>query len=146
MSEEPLPPYGSPSPAPTPDKQLSHEPSPAANRAPTPVPPNEQHITLLGGLRRSGPWSVPRQVSVVCLIGGVHLDLRDADLPAGEVVLQHFSLVGGVHVIAPEHVGIRIDGLRLIGGQSVEGTSGPTTTTLVIRSFGVLGGIRVRRR
>ena len=143
MTEDPLPPYGSPAPTPAPAPDL--EPGSGYAPEPSALPPNEQHITLVGGLRRSGRWVAPRQTTVACLIGGVDLDLRDAVLPAGEVVVQHLSVIGGVSVLVPSHVAVRVEGLRLVGGRSFQEAAGPTTTTLVIRSFGIIGGVEVRQ-
>lgn len=160
MTEEPLPPYGSPTPVPQrpaggpepryepryePGYEPGHEPGYAPGRVPAPLTSHEQHFMLVGGLTRSGRWTVPRKLTVICAVGGVDLDLSTADLPAGQVVLEHFSAVGGVEVTLPEHVDVRIEGLRLLGGQNIAAAPGPFTTTLVIRSFGVVGEIRVRR-
>jgi len=74
----------------------------------------------LGGVRRTGRWRVPPREVFVTLLGGMHLDLRDAVLGAEEVSLTVVALLGGVRTIVPPGVEVDVDGLTLLGGRHVE--------------------------
>ncbi|MFD2079600.1 protein of unknown function [Actinopolymorpha cephalotaxi] len=103
------------------------------------------HVTPLGGLRRSGRWRMRDQLVSVTLIGGVDLDLREAQLDAPEVTLTSVSVIGGVSLTVPPGVSVVTEGFSLLGGRriDVDEVAGDDAPTLRVRSFSVLGGLRV---
>jgi Domain of unknown function (DUF1707)/Cell wall-active antibiotics response 4TMS YvqF len=105
------------------------------------------HISPIGGFSVSGPWRMARQVIVVSLIGGAHLDLSQAQLAAKEVTLTKVSLVGGVTIDVPPAIRVDASGFSLIGGTSVDAgpEPGPGAPTVHIRAFSLLGGTRIYR-
>jgi len=52
----------------------------------------------MGGARRRGRWVVPRRYTCFALMGGIELDLREAQFSQRDVTIQAFSLMGGVDV------------------------------------------------
>ncbi|MEV4343878.1 LiaF domain-containing protein [Actinoplanes sp. NPDC049596] len=102
-------------------------------------------VSLLGGVKRRGPWRLPRDMRVVSVIGGLDLDLTGAELPADPVITK-FSLVGGVSLRVPATVTVEVAGFRLLGGTRLDsGTTATPTITLRIRDYTVVGGIRIER-
>jgi hypothetical protein len=53
------------------------------------------HLRLLGGMKRSGHWQVPADTVAISLVGGVDLDLSDAEISTPEVTITKVSLAGG---------------------------------------------------
>lgn len=105
-------------------------------------------VRPLGGVRRTGRWRVPPREVFVTLLGGMHLDLRDAVLGAEEVSLTVVTLLGGVNVIVPPGVEVDVDGFTLLGGRHVEvdpspPRAGSNAPRLRIRIVTVLGGVHV---
>src|ERR1044072_4839669 len=47
-------------------------------------PDSERHLAILSGLERKGRWVVPREMSVLAMMGGADLDLREARFAAQE--------------------------------------------------------------
>ncbi|MET9022826.1 DUF1707 domain-containing protein [Actinopolymorpha sp. NPDC004070] len=103
------------------------------------------HVTPLGGLRRSGRWRMRDHLLSVTLIGGVDLDLREAQLDAPEVTLTSVSVIGGVSLTVPPGVSVVTEGFSLLGGRSidVDEVAGDDAPTLRVRAYSVLGGLRV---
>jgi len=102
-------------------------------------------VSLIGGMRREGPWTMQPRTLFLSLVGGAHLDLSQALLTSNDLVLTVGSLVGGVDVTVPTDVEVVVQGIRLLGGRSVEPATPPTRATLTIRSYGGVGGVSVRR-
>jgi Domain of unknown function (DUF1707) len=105
-------------------------------------------IAIMGGARRRGRWVVPRRYTCFALMGGIELDLREAQFSQRDVTIQAFSLMGGVSVIAPEDIEIDVTGLGIMGGfdHEASGPGTPGAPRLKVIGFSVMGGVDVRRK
>jgi hypothetical protein len=105
-------------------------------------------LALLGGLRLAGRLKLPERIVRVAAIGGVDADLTEAEFPAGgEFTLVKVSLIGGLEMRVPASA--RVEALSIaIGGRSIEDGGGDADQAgprVRIYSFGLLGGVKVRR-
>jgi hypothetical protein len=69
-----------------------------------------------GGVRRSGPWVLPRRIEATVVGGSVRLDLTEAviTLPTLEIAL---SMRGGsLHLLIPTDVVVDADEVVMLGG------------------------------
>ncbi len=100
-------------------------------------------IALLGGARSS---KIGSRRTHVAAVGGMNLDLRDAEL-TGETTITKVSLVGGVSAVVPANVRVEVEGFNLFGGRNVERPAdlAPDAPVLKIRAYGIFGGVDVRR-
>jgi len=108
-----------------------------------------QHIlAVLGGSTRKGAWSPAGELRVLCVMGGVTLDFRDADLLEGETVVTALMVMGGVDVKVPPDVHVRCEGLGLLGGfaSTTHRAREDDAPTLVFRGVAVMGGLDVKIR
>jgi len=104
------------------------------------------HVRLLGGMQRGGRWQVPADTVAISLVGGVDLDLTDAEINTPEVTITKVSPVGGVRLVVPRQMNVVVTGFSLIGGTHVEpGVSADRAPTVRINAFGIFGGVDVRR-
>jgi hypothetical protein len=104
------------------------------------------HLRLLGGMKRDGHWQVPADTVVISLVGGVDLDLTDAEIGTPEVTITKVSLVGGVRLVVPRQMNVVVTGFNLAASTHVEpGVSADGAPTLRINAFGIFGGVDVRR-
>ena len=104
------------------------------------------HLRLLGGMKRAGGWEVPADTVAISLVGGVNLDLADAEIGTPEVTITKVSPVGGVRLVVPRQMNVVVTGFNLFGGTHVEpGVSAAGAPTLRINAFGIFGGVDVRR-
>lgn len=82
---------------------------------------------------------------ITAVLGGVELDLRDADIKK-EATIDIFALMGGVEIRVPTHWTVRSDAMAILGG--VENSTKPdvkkTSPTLVITGTVSLGGVEIR--
>jgi hypothetical protein len=133
------PPSGAPAPAPA----RSLVPEAQVRRSATVV-------SVMGGTRRTGAWTVPRKLKVVALMGGSQLDFREAHLPAGRIDVHVMALMGGVELIVPPHLAVEAQGLAVMGGfEHVErAPKAPEPGQPVLRVTGVaiMGGVSIEMR
>jgi hypothetical protein len=76
----------------------------------------ERLVAIMSGIVRRGLWRIPRRLRVVAIMGGVELDLRQAELPPGVTEISAFVLMGGLVVRVPPGVRLETDGFAFMGG------------------------------
>jgi Domain of unknown function (DUF1707) len=104
-------------------------------------------IAILGGVDRSGTWVVPPRHSVVALLGGVQLDLREARFSQRVVTIDVFTLMGGVDIIVGEDVEVDVSGFGIMGGfdHRASGPGLPGAPKVRVVGLALMGGVNVRR-
>jgi hypothetical protein len=107
--------------------------------------PRSTTIALLGGLRLAGRLHLPRRLLHISLVGGMDLDLSQAEFTSAQLDIVKVSLVGGVELVVPADVRVVVGGLVLLGGNDIEGRPESSFGARVVRlrSFGLVGGVRV---
>ena len=122
----------------------------AAATGPAAAPAKPQwSMSLIGGTRRRGRWLVPARLGHLAVIGGLNLDLREAQLSGTEAQIDAYSVIGGVSVTVPRGVRVLVEGYTLLGGRRIqvdETAVGPGAPTVRIRLFSLIGGVDVRNR
>ena len=103
-------------------------------------------ISPIGGTRHRGHWRVPRHTVAIGILGGVDVDLGEAELAAPEVMITKVSIIGGVSVRVPPGVRVEVSNFSILGGRNVNlaGPLAPNAPVLCIRSFSIIGGVNVR--
>jgi hypothetical protein len=99
--------------APLPATALATQPSEVALDR---FPEKRRWLCIMSGVDKSGRWTVPRKMSVVCFWGGAELDLREADIAPGVTELHVICIMGGCHLIVPPSLAVEIDGTAIMGG------------------------------
>ncbi len=103
-------------------------------------------VALMGGLRASGRVRVEDRIVRVTTLGGVDLDLGEAEFTAPRVTIVKVSLIGGVDLTVPADARVEVHGLS-IGGRDVEAaTADAPGPEIVVHNYGLLGGVKVTRR
>lgn len=80
--------------------------------------PEQDHITAIAfwwGAQRRTRTRTFRSASLTAIMGGVDLDLRDADID-GSARIDVFAFWGGVEIKVPRTWQVRTSGLPLLGG------------------------------
>src|SRR4051812_36030738 len=92
------------------------------NHSSSPASHEHRAVTIrpMGGLRRTGFVALTRRLALYTLIGGMDLDLRDAQIPPEGITITKVSLIGGVDLVVPGDVRVEVNGVSLIGGKDVE--------------------------
>jgi hypothetical protein len=73
-------------------------------------------IAIMSGSTRRGRWVVPRKYNAFAFWGGVVIDLRDANFAEQETVIRASAIMGGIQIIAPPDVDVRVEGFGVMGG------------------------------
>jgi class 3 adenylate cyclase len=129
------------------------EPTPADvsnETASEPVPRKRRWlVAIMGGERQRGRWRADRNIGALALMGGVHIDLRDATLESDEVEILAWAVMGDVHVTVPEGIPVDFSGFMLMGNRSnktsrVEPLRG--APRIKIRGYGMWGSVAVHSR
>jgi Domain of unknown function (DUF1707) len=69
---------------------------------------------VFGRDSREGRWVVPESLPVLAVFGEVELDLRDAILQSGRVVVYATMIGGTLHVILPDGVTVETSGTAVL--------------------------------
>jgi hypothetical protein len=104
---------------------------------------------VAGGGDHRGRWHVAERVTVVNVLGGADLDLREATLAGPEVEITVFSFLGGSDITVPEGVHVELAGFGVLGGNDLrlEGPEPPPGAPVIrVRAYSILGGTDVRTR
>jgi hypothetical protein len=134
---------------PSPEERAGFTPA-AAPAAGPPAPARSASpvvLGILGGGDRKGRWRVPPRMTVINVMGGADLDLRDAVLETPEVEITVWSLMGGSTITVPEGSHVELDGFALMGGNDLrlEGGNAPPGAPVVrVRAWSLMGGTDVR--
>ena len=106
-------------------------------------------LGILGGGDRRGRWRVAPRVTVVHVLGGADLDLREATLTAPEVTIWVISIFGGSDIVVPEAVHVELSSFALFGGDDLklEGPEPePGAPVVHVRTVSLFGGTDVTTR
>ena len=125
-------------------------PAPVASKPMAGTKTSKTLLAVMGGVFRRGVWRVPQRIRAVALMGGIQLDLRDAELTSSVVEITAIAIMGGIEVIVPPGVRVESDGLALMGGfedKVVEpGASAlaPTAPLVRITGLALMGGVEAK--
>ncbi|WP_420874573.1 LiaF domain-containing protein [Oceanobacillus caeni] len=84
--------------------------------------------------------------SVVTIMGGAEIDLRDAIIAEG-AMLDFTSILGGISIIVPENVQVEISGIPILGGwEDSTRKHGESEEVVVLKlnCLTILGGVEIR--
>ena len=102
----------------------------------------------MGGEQRKGRWRPARRTNALSIMGGVDIDLREAELADGAEILA-IPIMGGVTVTVPEGVSVELSGFALMGGNSGPDDKVlplPNSPVVRVRAFSLMGGVVVERK
>jgi Domain of unknown function (DUF1707)/Cell wall-active antibiotics response 4TMS YvqF len=106
-------------------------------------------LGVLGSGDRRGRWRVARKVTVINVLGGADLDLREATLAAPEVTIWVISLFGGSDIVVPEGVHVELSSFALFGADrlKLEGPEPePGAPVVHVRTVSLFSGTDVKTR
>jgi len=114
-------------------------------------PARARHVAIMGGLDRRGAWVVPAQMTVLAVMGGANLDMREAQFAAREVVLTVNAFMGGADIVVGPSTNVVMEGIGIMGGYAGPSSRVPleldeTSVTLRVRGVAIMGGVSVSRK
>jgi hypothetical protein len=119
--------------------------------APAPAPAGKERrwvVAIMGGETRKGRWRPSRRTNAIAVMGGIDIDLREAELADGAEFLA-IGVMGAVSIVVPEGVSVEMSGLALMGGNSGPDDRIPPlpeAPIVRVRAFSLMGGVVVERK
>ena len=111
--------------------------------------PSRWSIGIMGGSARKGRWRIEGRTNAVAVMGGCHLDLREAELDGPEVTINALAFMGGINIVVPDDVEVDVSGFSFMGGRNVgsaKKSPPPGAQVVRIRGFSFMGGLNVVMR
>ncbi|GAB3710999.1 DUF1707 SHOCT-like domain-containing protein [Mariniluteicoccus flavus] len=139
-----LVPIGVPLPAAT-TPTATHAPVPAT-QAPRMNRVATRPLTLvgvLGGASRKGHWRVPSEITAYSLMGGVELDLTDAEFTSDTVTITSYACMGGMEIKVPAGVDVRDETIGILGGSEVKHIVNGPGPVIVLKGIAMMGGVEI---
>ena len=104
---------------------------------------------FFGGVEHRVQSSDFRGGEVTAIMGGVKLDLRDAETTRDEVTVEATALMGGVEIIAPRDWEVEVSGTSILGGfedkRSFRTSAEKGRPRLIVTGTAIMGGVSIRR-
>lgn len=93
---------------------------------------------IMGSIERTGPWTVPHELSARVLLGNLVLDLRDARFATGETTIDVQITMGHVEVIVPPGIQVEVEASSLFANieERTERTSIAASDAPIVRIVG----------
>ena len=108
-------------------------------------------IAIMGGAERRGQWTPPRRLTVVTIMGGAEIDLREATFGVSVTEIFVIVIMGGVEIITAPGTRLDVSGLAIMGGfeggasagnaGSAGGAHHPDAPVVKVRGFAMMGGV-----
>ncbi|MFT7836597.1 DUF1707 domain-containing protein [Saccharothrix sp. BKS2] len=113
------------------------------------TPGSTASFAFWSGIERRGEWVVPATHNAVAVMGGVVIDLTKARFAQQETTINAYALMGGIEVIVPADVTVRVDGVGFMGAFEDTTHKGDPTVPggphVRITGFAMMGAVEVRR-
>lgn len=107
-------------------------------------------VGIMGGAEKTGVWTPAKEIYVVAVMGGAHLDFREARFGPGVTEVIVFAMMGGAEIVVPPGVHLDLNGVALMGGFGQTGSAplptDPNAPVLRIGGFCMMGGVEVAIR
>lgn len=113
------------------------------------APTTRTALALMGGSEVSGNWVVPPDFYAFAVMGGIHIDLREARFTQRETTIWTHSLMGGVGISVPDDIEVRVHGVAIMGGfggESSPSVVDPQSPIVHVRGLAVMGGTGIERK
>jgi len=106
----------------------------------------EHLIHVFGGSKRSGVWTVPREIRMINFFGGGDLDFSQAQFTQPVTRIRMLCVFGGADIRVAEDHNVVSKAICIFGG--VDNRAGavqrPGAPTIVIEGFMLFGGATIR--
>ena len=122
----------------------------ATVRPPSPgAPRRRRFVAVMCGAGARGRWRAAPRIWALAFWGGVHIDLREAEIESPFVEIRAWAIMGGVTVTVPPGVRADVHGLVVMGGTSDRTRPGeplPGAPVVRVRARGLWGGVTARTK
>jgi len=103
-------------------------------------------VSIFGDITRSGSWPPGQRTSPFSLFGDIDLDLRQASIPEGDVVISAVAPFGNIDILVPQGARVDVGGFTLFGSKKVavgEPSTDGVAPLIRVRGVTLFGSFRV---
>lgn len=118
----------------------------APGAEPAPRLTTRQFSAVMGDCRERIVGRIEDELHLQSVMGDVELDLRDAQVPRGEVAIVATAVMGDIKIVVPDGVEVRMTGYAVLGDRSVKvrrPQPGHAVPVVTINARSILGDITV---
>ncbi|WP_083983204.1 DUF1707 SHOCT-like domain-containing protein [Actinomadura hibisca] len=118
----------------------------APGAQPAPAQVRRRFSAIMGDCKERISGRVDQELEALSVMGDVVLDLRDAQVPTGEVTVVATAVMGDVKIIVPDGVAVELTGYAVLGDRRVlvrEGAAGARAPVVRVRAHAVMGDIKI---
>jgi class 3 adenylate cyclase len=131
------------------DAAMADLPRDAAPTQASRLPASGWQVVALSGSSRKGRWRPKPKFRAVAFIGGITVDLRQAEIEHPELTITAFAFMGGIDIVVPEGVEVHLSGFSFMGGKDERIAKVPVlpgSPLIKVRAFPFMGGVSVRTK
>jgi hypothetical protein len=107
-------------------------------------------IAIMSGSELKGHVAVGTYLNAFALMGGVEIDLREAEFTSDFLTIRANAIMGGIEIVVPEDATVNINGMGIMGGfggsRNAEGKGTPGGPTITVTGLAIMAGVEVVRR
>jgi class 3 adenylate cyclase len=107
-------------------------------------------VSIMGGSQRRGRWRIRERTNAIAIMGGCHLDMRNAEVEGSIVNINAFAIMGGIDIIVPEGIEVELGGIAIMGGKDARRMKDvpriPGSPIVRVKAFAFWGGVSVRNK
>ncbi|ACY97357.1 MULTISPECIES: DUF1707 SHOCT-like domain-containing protein [Thermomonospora] len=118
--------------------------APGAEPAPSLV--SRRFTAVLGDVREHIVGRIEEELNLLSVLGDIVLDLRDAQVPRGEVAIAAVAVLGDIKVVVPDGVQVQMSGYAVLGDRRVSlrrPAAGRAAPVVRVCAHCVLGDIEI---
>jgi hypothetical protein len=107
-------------------------------------------IAIMSGSELKGQVAVGSDLNAFALMGGVEIDLREAEFTSDVLTILANAIMGGIEIVVPDDATVTINGMGIMGGfggsRNAEGKGKPGGPTITVTGLAIMAGVEVVRR
>ncbi|MGA4669412.1 DUF1707 SHOCT-like domain-containing protein [Propionibacteriaceae bacterium Y1923] len=139
----------------TPPTELAPLPPPR-QRVPAPTTSSASgspvSLAILSAAVKSGDWTLAPQHVAFAFWGAVTIDLREARFASREVTITAAAIMGGIRIVVPPDVRVRVQGIPVLGAVGTGGDPvdpdqlAPDAPVVTVNGVALMGAVEVIRQ
>lgn len=104
---------------------------------------------IMSGSNKSGRWRVGDQLNAIALMGGIEIDLREAEFDTEELHITAVAIMGGISITVPEGIDVDLGGIAIMGGKDARLAPVPLipgAPRVRVTAVCIMGGVDVKSK
>jgi hypothetical protein len=111
--------------------------------------PSEWTIAVMSGADKKGRWRAEGKHTAIAVMGGIELDLRQAEIVGRDLEIVAFAFWGGIDIIVPEGIPVEVTSIPIMGGIDTKLPDVPLlpgAPRIRVRAIAIMAGIDVKAK